>query len=178
MHESEDFPGESETDVCTFLDPRYSNLGVRVVCADGSFEIDDPDVTVNENTLEYDLLRYMMGISEGSTEIGGQFPLNMHIHILNGVSFNKGCYIGQELTQRTHYTGVVRRIALPFLLISNDKMEVNKYEINSQNFIPIHHVDKEFDLDIKGELVIARGEDGKPVKLGKILTNMYNTGIA
>ena len=73
-----------------------------------------------ENSEEYDLVRTMLGIPESSKELSGQFPLNMHMHHLNGVSFDKGCYIGQELTQRTFHTGVIRRVALPFLIISSN----------------------------------------------------------
>ena len=32
---------------------------------------------------------------------------------MHGVSFHKGCYIGQELTARTHHTGVVRKRLMP-----------------------------------------------------------------
>ena len=42
MHENEEFPGELETDVAAFIDPRTNMMGVRVVCADGSLEIEDP----------------------------------------------------------------------------------------------------------------------------------------
>ena len=34
----------------------------------------------------------------------------------SAVSFTKGCYLGQELTARTHHTGVVRRRAVPLTL--------------------------------------------------------------
>lgn len=30
-------------------------------------------------------------------------PLEVNIDLLNGVSFNKGCYLGQELIARTHF---------------------------------------------------------------------------
>ena len=33
---------------------------------------------------------------------------------LNAISFEKGCYIGQELVARTHYKGVVRKRLMPF----------------------------------------------------------------
>ena len=33
---------------------------------------------------------------------------------LNAISFEKGCYIGQELIARTHYKGVVRKRLMPF----------------------------------------------------------------
>ena len=180
MHENEEFPGELETDVAAFRDPRTNMMGVRVVCADGSLEIEDPSFVQRKDTEEYDIIRYMMGIPETSKELGGQFPLNMHLHHLNGASFTKGCYIGQELTQRTYHTGVIRRIALPFLLISDEDMKQHNFHLNQANFIPIQHVDKKFDLDVENEIIQGRalGEDSKSIKLGKVLVNKYNTGIA
>jgi len=38
-----------------------------------------------------------------------ELPFEMNLDHLHGVSFDKGCYIGQELTARTHFTGVVRK---------------------------------------------------------------------
>ncbi|KAI9872184.1 MAG: Iron-sulfur clusters incorporation protein [Pleopsidium flavum] len=32
---------------------------------------------------------------------------------MGGIDFRKGCYVGQELTIRTHHTGVVRKRILP-----------------------------------------------------------------
>ena len=178
-HESEEFPGEKETDVAAFLDPRTNMLGVRILCGDGSLDIkEDEEVKICDNSEEYDLIRMMNGIGESSEEIGGQFPLNMNLHYLNGVSFDKGCYIGQELTQRTFHTGVVRRMALPILLISSQKSR--NLKIDKQNFVPIQFLDKDFDLDLKGEEIFGsrEGESKKPVKLGKVLTNRYNSAVA
>ena len=45
----------------------------------------------------------------------------------------------------------------------------------------MQHVDKKFDLDIDGEIITGREmgkEDSKPIKLGKVLVNKWNTGIA
>ncbi len=64
------------------------------------------------------------GVLESAKEVGNLFPLNLSFHHLNGVSFNKGCYIGQEITQRTHLTGAIRRIALPFFVVTNQ----NKFD--------------------------------------------------
>ena len=169
MHPSEDFPGELETDVAAFLDPRTSMMGVRVLCAEDSLEIEDPDFLRLNDSSEYDLMRLLMGIGESSREMSNQFPLNMHLHYLNGVSFDKGCYIGQELTQRTYHTGVIRKVALPFLVLSKD----DSFKVNAVNFTPLAQVDKSFDLDLKGEQIVSQGK-----KLGKILTNKFNCGIA
>ena len=41
------------------------------------------------------------------------FPSELCLDYLGAVNFNKGCYVGQELTARTHFRGVVRKRILP-----------------------------------------------------------------
>ncbi|CAK8689342.1 unnamed protein product [Clavelina lepadiformis] len=97
-------------------DPRLTWLGWRVIatsqpCTDDL--LGEPD--------GYHMLRYKLGIPEGSTDLppGRCFPLEANIEFMNGISFNKGCYIGQELTARTHYTGVIRKRLMPFSILNH-----------------------------------------------------------
>jgi len=69
----------------------------------------------------------------------------MHLHYLNGVSFEKGCYIGQELTQRTFHTGVIRKIAMPFLVIDED----SPLKLDASDFVPMRQIDTSFSDDLK-----------------------------
>ncbi len=39
---------------------------------------------------------------------------------LFAVNFQKGCYIGQELTARTHHTGIIRKRLMPIQLKNKD----------------------------------------------------------
>jgi hypothetical protein len=41
MFESDEFPGQKETDVLVFADPRSNFNGIRILCAEDSFDIED-----------------------------------------------------------------------------------------------------------------------------------------
>ena len=63
-------------------------------------------------------LRYALGVAEGA-ELVGLLPLECNLAGLNAVSFEKGCYVGQELTARTHHRGVVRNADRPGFVSSS-----------------------------------------------------------
>ncbi|KAI2506991.1 metallo-sulfur cluster assembly [Fragilaria crotonensis] len=80
------------------LDPRHPNMGLRT----------------------YNVLRKFSGIAEGE-ELTGKTALEANQEWLGAVSFHKGCYLGQELTARTHHTGVIRKRIMPVILV--DKLQ-------------------------------------------------------
>lgn len=77
----------------------------------------EQDVTLAD-LIEYEAYRYSQGISEGPLDHpqDSSFPLECNGDIMSGISFFKGCYIGQELTARTYHTGVVRKRIMPLKL--------------------------------------------------------------
>jgi folate-binding protein YgfZ len=71
------------------------------------FKLAEPD--------EYDRLRILEGIPDGSRdlEIERSTLLENGFDELHGVDWQKGCYMGQELTARIKYRGLVKKRLLP-----------------------------------------------------------------
>ena len=119
-------------DIIVCRDPRLSNLGVRILAPadeDISLQNDKDRSVCQEDGVSYRAFRYRLGIGEGVNDLPPEncFPLEANGDYLHGISFHKGCYIGQELTARTHHTGVIRKRLMPvfFELVPQTKLEVN-----------------------------------------------------
>ena len=63
----------------------------------------------------YDLIRYKNCIPEGIKEIemNTTLPMEINLDLLGGISFEKGCFIGQEVNARIKYRGLVKRKYVP-----------------------------------------------------------------
>lgn len=94
-------------------DPRLPGLGHRAILPKDQ----QPSISGSELSDEsaYRHWRYTHGVAEGSRELGaGRYaPLDFNLDVLHGVSYDKGCYIGQERTSFSHFRGVIRSRAMP-----------------------------------------------------------------
>lgn len=58
----------------------------------------------------WSLLDILAGVPEILPETAEEFiPQTVNLDLLGGISFNKGCYTGQEIVARLHYRGTVKR---------------------------------------------------------------------
>ncbi|XP_072269111.1 putative transferase CAF17, mitochondrial [Pyxicephalus adspersus] len=129
----QDPPGEklpSPVVVCS-PDPRLPVMGWRIV-AQGEGDISGllPKAHLG-NYEEYLKHRYENGVPEGVKDLppGVALPLESNLVYMNGISFSKGCYLGQELTARTHHTGVIRKRLVPVHLSSPLSAECEQLEV-------------------------------------------------
>ena len=69
------------------------------------------------NREQWQTARIANGIVDIVPEISEKYtPHMLNLDTLNGVSFNKGCYVGQEIVARTEYIGKVKRRAVIYSL--------------------------------------------------------------
>jgi folate-binding protein YgfZ len=99
-----------------FVDPRLAALGARCILPRESAR----SALIGAGFAEagftaYDHLRLRIGVPDGSRDLvlEKSILLEAGFDELNGVDWNKGCYIGQELTARTKYRGLVKRRLVP-----------------------------------------------------------------
>ncbi|WOC15151.1 YgfZ/GcvT domain-containing protein [Pseudochrobactrum sp. MP213Fo] len=72
--------------------------------------VDSAPATAEER-LAWTALRIRYGVSEGGADyiMNDVFPHDINFDQLSGVSFKKGCYIGQEVVSRMQHRGTARR---------------------------------------------------------------------
>ncbi len=94
------------------LDPRLKAAGARAILPVDSIESEIKVIGAGLASLsDYDLHRLKLGLPNSSCDlaIGKAILIESGFDELNGIDWNKGCYMGQELTARTKYRGLVKK---------------------------------------------------------------------
>ncbi|KAM4605152.1 putative transferase CAF17 homolog, mitochondrial [Polymixia lowei] len=119
-------------------DPRTQAMGWRLVLDSQVNPLDVIASCQHGDIEEYHKHRYAIGLPEGVKDLppGVALPLESNLVYMQGISFSKGCYIGQELTARTHHTGVVRKRLMPVRLSSPAESLEEGASLNTQSGKP------------------------------------------
>jgi folate-binding protein YgfZ len=99
-----------------FTDPRLADLGARAFLPRATALQIAADLGFAEAAAgTFGRHRYALGVPENSVDLmpDKAIPLECGFDELNGIDWQKGCYMGQELTARTKYRGLVRKRLLP-----------------------------------------------------------------
>ncbi len=88
-------------------DPRLPEAGWRILA--------DHALPANADAAAWDAHRIALGLPDGSRDLEAEKSVLLEAGFdeLHGVSWSKGCYMGQELTARTKYRGLVKRRLVP-----------------------------------------------------------------
>lgn len=129
------------------LDPRLSELGHRWIAPAAGQDASEA----------YRAHRLSLGVTEGIAELGSEQTLWLEANAaeLNGVSFTKGCYVGQENTARMNWRAKVnRRLVVVPLAGADEKRQRIAYP--------------ELDLSVEHRRVEDMAELNLPEWLGSV----------
>jgi folate-binding protein YgfZ len=103
-----------------FIDPRLAAIGGRAVIpkSNAAESLDKAGFSTGSFD-NYDTARLHLGLPDGSRDliIDKAILLENGFNELNGVDWEKGCFMGQELTARTHYRGLVKKRLMPVKVV-------------------------------------------------------------
>jgi folate-binding protein YgfZ len=89
--------------VIAAADPRLPEAGWRALAA--------APLATDATPADYDRHRLALGLPDGAPDLEPQKSVLLEAGFdeLQGISWSKGCYMGQELTARTRYRGLLKR---------------------------------------------------------------------
>ena len=141
----------------TFTDKRFLNKEIRrIYCKDKSI------LKTIYNRDFYDFLRFKNCILEGPSEIEPNMtlPSEINLDLLGGISFDKGCFIGQEVNARIKWKGLVKKKYVP-IKFKNTDLSLLKFD------------------KIKDRRILLNDfEIGEIVSITENTNDNYNYGIA
>lgn len=116
----------ADRDGILFVDPRDPALGSRFVGEIKSFLSKHTEAEQKEKST-YDDMRIHLGIPDGTRDIEKNKGLLLEYGFeeLNGVDWDKGCYMGQELTARTKYRALIKKRLMVVKPADHDDWDVN-----------------------------------------------------
>ncbi len=109
-------PRLDQSEGALYADPRLAELGWRAVLPPADMDKVLVAAGYRRSGAEaFDALRLSLGVPDGSRDmiVDKAFLLESNFEELNGVDFDKGCYVGQENTARQKHRGTIRRRLMP-----------------------------------------------------------------
>ena len=93
-------------------DPRSPALGLR------GYGVRPPNEAVIEDEAAYDALRLGLGVPDPAKDCPAEstYPIEANFDLLNGIDFQKGCFVGQETTSRMKRRGQIKTRMLPLVV--------------------------------------------------------------
>jgi folate-binding protein YgfZ len=94
-----------------YSDPRLEELGLRCI-------VPAAEASPDTDPAEYEAHRIALGVPQGGLDFayGDAFPHEADMDQLNGIDFEKGCFVGQEVVSRMEHRGLARTRVVPLAL--------------------------------------------------------------
>lgn len=167
-----------------YVDPRSPALGWRVLvprAASGS-------LAANANEVDYRRYRIALHIAEGASDypLGDTFPHEANYDYDAGVSFTKGCFVGQEVVARMQNKTVVRKRVAQITgsapLTSGSEILIGTATIGTIGSVDdtrglaLLRIDRAAEAADKGQALTT--VDGATIKVDPVVLDRYRVSAA
>lgn len=142
-------------DCLIYSDPRNKEMGYRGYISKSTAPNEEINLVDN-----YHFKRIMLKIAEGEYDLtyDKSFILEYGFDNLNAIDYQKGCYLGQEVTARTHYRGQIRKKLLHVQIDSLTRVDKGS-KINYQDRLIGEVLSSVFNCGKLNALALIKIED-------------------
>ena len=154
----------------TFADPRDATLGSRILSNEDLNKVAALIGAELVDSEAYETHRIAAGVPRGGLDFayGDAFPHETNMDRLNGVDFDKGCYVGQEVVSRMQHRGTARTRTVKVLLegprpetgvtiLAGDKMVGTMGSASGATGLALIRIDRVADALAAGHSLTAGG---------------------
>lgn len=109
-------PGPATGAIACFPDPRHRDAGYRMIGSRNSVERTMAAAGLaRSDPLDWDRRRLALGLPDGSRDMKVERSTlaEGNADLLDAIDWEKGCWMGQEVTARMHYRGLAKRRLTP-----------------------------------------------------------------
>ncbi len=127
------------------------------------------------STPSEDFSRTSSKLIDKFAEINNILPHNANLDYTNALSFSKGCYIGQEITARANFTGIIRKRMCVFVACAQ-MIDDYDYDAPENRLDMLSHVGDDVPVNLKGKIVKDESGD-KLLVLGWLIRLLQEHSI-
>ncbi len=91
------------------IDPRNANIGLKLIHSKKDPKILDDFNNISEEKYHEILIQNLVPLSHYDLEENKSLLLENNFENLNSISWDKGCYVGQEITARMKYRALLKK---------------------------------------------------------------------
>ena len=167
------FGPKPEAEGCLVVaDPRLAGFGWRVIGPPAAVDA----LANGESEASYHARRVAFGVPEAPFDfaLGDAFPHDADMDDLNGVAFDKGCFIGQEVVSRMRHRGTARRRIIKVIgasalpapgteILAGEKPAGTLGTVDGSAGLALVRLDRIAQAAARGEAVTAGGVPLQPV---------------
>ena len=148
--------GDIEKDKSLFIcskDPRHNNIGIKLIHTSNTPALLKDIKEIDENEYHEILIRNTVPLSHYDLEENKSLLLENNFENINSISWDKGCYVGQEITARMKYRALLKKKIYSLSLLKSSPNLI----ISSKNQQILKEDEKELGkiISIKNKSILA-----------------------
>ena len=157
-----------------YRDPRNNKMGIKGIIKEEKINDFVSKYNLSKETIsDYDFKRINNGIPDSiiDLKINKSLLLENNFDKINAIDWNKGCYIGQEITARMKYRSLLKKTLYKIIILEGDVKKDDMIFLNDKNIGYITSINKNLGLamlKISEANIAIKNNNDLLVKNGKI----------